>query len=161
MTLYEIKDNYLNALENLEVNEDGEITNLDVIEQAEGEFKDKAEAVACYIKSLEADAKALKEEIENLTARMNTKKNRAEKLRDYLAFCMEATNAERIETSKCNLFFRKSSRVIIDDESTLDEKYVVTKTTTSIAKSMIKDDIMAGMEVAGAHVEVAKNLQIK
>lgn len=161
MTLYEIKDIYLNALDNLEVNEDGEITNLDVIEQAEGEFKDKAEAVACYIKSLEADAKAIKEEIESLSARLNTKKNRAEKLRDYLAFCMDSANAERIETPKCNLYFRKSSKVIIDDENALDEKYVVIKATKSVAKSAIKDDIFAGLEVTGAHVETTKNLQIK
>lgn len=161
MTLYEIKDIYLNALDNLEVDENGEITNLNVIEQAEGEFKDKAEAVACYIKSLDADAKALKEEIETLTTRMNTKKNRSEKLREYLAFCMESASAERIETSKCNLFFRKSSKVVIDDEDLLDDKYVVIKTTRSASKSAIKDDISKGIEVTGAHVEIAKNLQIK
>ena len=161
MTLYEIKDIYLNALDNLEVNEDGEITNLDVIEKAEGEFKDKAEAVACYIKTLEAEAKALKAEAETLTERRNVKKNRAEKLREYLAFCLESAGAERVETSKCNLYFRKSNRVVIDDEASLDEKYVVIKATRCVAKTAIKDDIFSGIEVAGAHLETFKNLQIK
>ena len=161
MTLYEIKEEYLNALNNLEVNEDGEITNLDVITQIEGEFKDKAEAVACYIKSLEADAEALKKEADNLTARMKAKANRADKLRDYLAFCMTSANAERIETPKCNLFFRTASRVIVDNEAALDEKYIVYKTTTSVSKSAIKDDLMSGEVVEGAHIEVAKHLQIK
>lgn len=161
MTLYEIKDEYLNALNSLEVNEDGEITNLDVIEKAEGDFKDKAEAVACYIKDRDAYAKAIKEEIEALTARMKSVQNYADKLKDYLAFCMESTQVERIETPKVNLYFRNSSKVVVDDESAIDEKYIVTKITTSISKSAIKDDIRSGLEVTGAHVETTRSLQIK
>ncbi len=161
MTLYEIKEQYLNALNNLEVDEDGEITNIDVIDKAEGDFKDKAEAVACYIKSLDAEAKALKEEIENLNARMKSKQNYSEKLKDYLSFCMESTQIERIETPKVNLYFRNSSKVVVDDEAAIDEKYIVTKTTTTISKSAIKDDIRSGMEVTGAHVETTRSLQIK
>lgn len=161
MTLYEIKEQYLNALNNLEVDEDGEITNIDVIDKAEGDFKDKAEAVACYIKSLDAEAKALKEEIENLSTRMKSKQNYSEKLKDYLSFCMESAQVERIETPKVNLYFRNSSKVVVDDEAAIDEKYIVTKTTTSISKSAIKDDIRSGMEVTGAHVETTRSLQIK
>ncbi len=161
MTLYEIKEQYLNVLNNLEVDEDGEITNIDVIDKAEGDFKDKAEAVACYIKSLDAEAKALKEEIENLNARMKSKQNYSEKLKDYLSFCMESTQIERIETPKVNLYFRNSSKVVVDDEAAIDEKYIVTKTTTTISKSAIKDDIRSGMEVTGAHVETTRSLQIK
>ena len=161
MTLYEIKEQYLNVLNNLEVDEDGEITNIDVIDKAEGDFKDKAEAVACYIKSLDAEAKALKEEIENLNARMKSKQNYSEKLKDYLSFCMESTQVERIETPKVNLYFRNSSKVVVDDEAAIDEKYIVTKTTTSISKSAIKDDIRSGLEVTGAHVETTRSLQIK
>lgn len=161
MTLYEIKEQYLNALNNLEVDEDGEITNIDVIDKTEGDFKDKAEAVACYIKSLDAEAKALKEEIENLNARMKSKQNYSEKLKDYLSFCMESTQIERIETPKVNLYFRNSSKVVVDDEAAIDEKYIVTKTTTTISKSAIKDDIRSGMEVTGAHVETTRSLQIK
>ena len=161
MTLYEIKEQYLNVLNNLEVDEDGEITNIDVIDKAEGDFKDKAEAVACYIKSLDAEAKALKEEIENLNARMKSKQNYSEKLKDYLSFCMESTQIERIETPKVNLYLRNSSKVVVDDEAAIDEKYIVTKTTTTISKSAIKDDIRSGMEVTGAHVETTRSLQIK
>ena len=161
MTLYEIKDQYLDVLNSSEVNEDGEITNIDAIERAEGEFKDKAEAVACYIKSLEAEAKALKDETINLLARMKAKENRAEKLRDYLSFCMTSANTERIETPKCNLFFRMSTRAVIDDEDALDEKYIVYKATKTISKQAIKDDLMSGAEITGAHVETVMNLQIK
>lgn len=161
MTLYEIKENYLNALNSLEVNEDGEITNLDVIEQAEGEFRDKAEAVACFIKSLDAEAKALKEEADNLYDRASAKKNRSEKLKEYLSFCMTSADVSKVETSKVNLFFRTSTKVVVDDESVIPEEYIVTKTTQSVSKSAIKEDIMSGKDVAGAHMETSMNLQIK
>ena len=63
MTLWEIKENYLSALENLTVNEDGEIENIEELEQVEGDFKEKAEALALFIQSELAMAESFTERL--------------------------------------------------------------------------------------------------
>ena len=56
---------------------------------------------------------------------------------------------------------RKSQRVIISDEETIDKKYKVVKVTEIINKVEIKKDIKSGIIIPGAEIEENFNLSIK
>ena len=145
----------------MEVNEDGEITNIDVIEKAEGAFNDKAEAVACYIKSLEAEAKAIKYEASLLADRAKSKENKADRLRDYLRFSLLQAGKDKLETARCKLSFHKGTKVIIDSQENIPSSYIVTETVSKVNKNEIKAALKNGIIVPGAHLEETRTLQVK
>lgn len=121
----------------------------------------KLEAVALYIKSLEAEAEAMKAEAKKLSDRREAKERKAERLRSYISNSMQALGDTKLETAKVALSFRKSEAVEVYDPVLLPAEFTKTKTTVTPDKTAIKAAIKSGQEVAGATLEVKQNLQIK
>jgi hypothetical protein len=117
MTLYEIKDIYLYFLKQVEAGEVPEEAINDTLEGIEGDFEDKADNIACFIKSLNAEAKAIREEMDALSERMKSKQAKADKLTDYLFVCMNALNLKKLETTRNLLQIKLNPpSVVTDDE---------------------------------------------
>lgn len=111
-TLYEIDKN-IEALVNTVDPDTGEIiVDNDMLDALLMERDAKIENIACYIKNLTADAKALKEEEAALSARRKTTEKKVERLKDYLTYALQG---EKFQTAKCAVSFRKSSAVEVDD----------------------------------------------
>ena len=161
MTLYEIKSEYLAALDNIEVDEDGVIVNADELETLAGQFDEKAEAVGLYIKNLEAEEKAIKAEMDSLKGRAAAKAAKAERLKEYLAGAMLQTDRKVLETAKIRLSFRRSVAVVIDNEAEIPAEYMRVKHTEMPDKVALKDALKAGEDIPGARLEECQNLQIK
>lgn len=161
MTLYEIKDAYLKVLNNLEVNEDGEILNADEVEAMQGSFDEKCEAVACYIKEQRALQDAVKNEKDALSKRQKALDSKIDWLCGYLQANMQEVGKREFETPKCKITFRKSTSVNIVDEAVIPEEYIKEEITYKIDKTKIKDALKGGIEVEGASLEVKDNIQVK
>lgn len=163
-SLYDIDNMVYTVLENGLIfdEETGEVLfdeeNLTALEMARNE---KLEAVALYIKSLEAEAEAMKAEAKKLADRREAKERKAERLRSYISNSMQALGDTKLETAKVALSFRKSESVDVYEPALLPSEYTKTKTTVTPDKTAIKAAIKAGQEVAGATLEVKQNLQIK
>lgn len=163
-SLYDIDNMVYTVLENGLIfdEETGEVLfdeeNLSSLEMARNE---KLEAVALYIKSLEAEAEAMKAEAKKLADRREAKERKAERLRSYISNSMQALGDTKLETAKVALSFRKSESVDVYEPSLLPAEYTKSKTTVTPDKTAIKAAIKAGQEVAGATLEVKQNLQIK
>jgi hypothetical protein len=78
----------------------GEITPEieDLLAEAEGDFTTKAERVALYIRSLDAEAEAIKAEEARLAARRKVRENGAERLKGYLHRWIEAAGRDSVKT---------------------------------------------------------------
>ncbi len=161
MTLYEIRKDYLDALNNIEVNEDGEVLNIDAIEQAEGAFLDKAESVAIYIKNLTAEAKAIKEEEKAQASRRISLEKKIDRLTQYLDINLRDVGRDDFKTAKVEVTYRASERLIVDDESIIPDDYKELVTEMKVSKDSIKRAIKAGAVVEGAHIEKCKNIRVK
>ena len=112
MTLYEI-DKSIEALVNAVDPDTGEITvDNEALDALLMERDAKVENIACCIKNLTADAKALKEEETVLSYRRKTTEKKVERLKDYLTYALQG---EKFQTAKCAVSFRKSSAVEVDD----------------------------------------------
>lgn len=112
MTLYEIDKN-IEALVNTVDPDTGEITvDNEALDALLMERDAKIENIACYIKNLVAESKAIKEEETALSARRKTTEKKAERLKDYLTYALQG---EKFQTAKCAVSFRKSSAVEVDD----------------------------------------------
>lgn len=157
MTLYEINQ----ALtECMKINpETGEIT-LD--EELYGRLDmlrtDKLESIACWVKNLAAESKAIADETKALTERKCAADNKAARL---TALLETELSGQKFETAKVSVTYRKSTLTIIDKEEELPAAFVRTKTVTEPDKTAIKDAIKAGTVVPGAHIEEKLNMSIK
>lgn len=164
MKLYEIKDlfvKFASMVENGEIEEDA---IADTLESIEGEFEDKADNIACLVKTYDAEAEAIKNEEKALKERRERKERQSESLKTYIASTMIQLGKAKIETARNVLSFRKSTSLQISDENWFMEKYpdlVKTEIKKSIPKKDISDLIKQGQEFVGAELVEKQNLQIK
>ena len=161
-SLYEITEKYLQVFDNLQIDEEtGTVINIEDIEAVAGEFEEKAESVALYIKNLDAFAASLKAEEEALNERRKSAERRVDQMKNYLTFCLSSAGHDKFETPKVKVSFRKSVLVTIDDEKALPADYVVETVTTKPDKTAIRKAIQAGFEIPGATLSENRNILIK
>lgn len=116
MTLYEIDAAILTAIAHGIDPETGEITNLDELNGLQMDRDRKIENIACLVKNLKADVKAMKEEAQTLTERRRVAENKVARLEAVLD---EALDGQKFQTPRCVVSFRNSKAVEVDDEDAL------------------------------------------
>lgn len=138
-------------------------TIADTLESLSGDLEVKAQGVAHMVRSLEADAAAVKQWSKDAAERAKALDNRAESLRGYLAHCMEASGIEKISGPGIALSWRSSSAVVIDGEDLIPAELMRQKPAPAPEpdKTAIAAAIKAGQVVPGAHLEHRRSLQIK
>lgn len=171
MKLYEINQAYQEFLDQIADGEIPEEAISDTLEALNGEFEDKADNIACYIKSLRSDAQAIKSESDALTERAKSKKEKADRLTDYLYQTFKMRGKDKLETTRNVLKIRENPPAVqIDDEAEfihwakknlLDGvNYLIYKGPT-INKTAIKDALKSGKEIPYAQLIVSEKLSIK
>ena len=163
MTLYEI-DKGIEALldQGFSVDEEtGEVLDpTDLLEELQMARAEKIEAVAVYIKSLDAMAENLEKETNVLRARKKAIADKSERIKRYLSFSMEKAGEAKFEGVRATVKFTNSKAVVIDDLATIDKKYIKAKTEESADKVAIKKAITSGETVEGAHIEDRRSIKI-
>lgn len=162
MTLYQIRNEIIDALDAAVDPETGEITasdafeNLDALQLA---FEEKAENTACYIKNLDAEAKAIREEEKALAARRRSLENRAERCKSYLQFCL---NGEKFSTPRCAVSFRHNKSVVVDENRLFDipDQYLRYK-EPEVDKKAVSEALKAGQDVPGCSLVESVSMIIK
>lgn len=162
MTLYEIDKAIIIATEMAVDPETGELVDdavLKTLEQLQMDRDTKVENIACFIKNLEADAKAIKEEAKNLNARAKAAENKAEHLREYLQFCLAG---EKFQSPKAAISFRHAKKVEVDPEmlDAIPEQYLRFKDPEPDKKA-IGDALKAGQEIPGCELVESVSMIIK
>ena len=137
--------------------ETGEIIDTAAIEQLEMDRDTKIRNIACWIKNLESDEKALAEQIKTFTARKNAAKNKRESLKSYLAAFMAG---KKWQNSEVAISWRKSESVEVSNVKELPEEYLKYKDPEP-DKVKLKADLKAGAEIDGACLVTKENIQIK
>lgn len=165
MKLYEINTEIDKAIETMMANVDpetGEVRqeDLDRLGELQIARDEKLENIGCYIKNLEAEAKAIKEEEQALKKRRESKEHQAESLAKYIT---QMLGGEKWESSRVAFTFRKSKAVVIDEAyiENIPKEYLVEQ-DPKIDKKALKADIEAGKDLEGiAHIEERINLSVK
>ena len=152
-SLYEINAAMLECVDL----ETGEIIDVEKLQELQMEREQKIENVALWIKNLLSDAAQYKAEKDAFAEKERAAKARAEKLKEYLH---DALAGEKFKTTRVNVTFRNSSRVIVDDVLNLHPRFV-RFADPEPNKTEIMAAIKAGEEVAGAHIESSQSIIIK
>ena len=162
MNLFEIDEQLqrcikLEASDNYVDTETGEIIDVAAIEQLEMDRDKKIRNIACWIRNLEADEKALADQIKTFTARKNAAKNKRESLKSYLANFL---NGAKWQNSEVAISWRKSESVEVEEGAAIPEQYLRYK-EPEINKAAIKADLKAGASIYGCQLVTKNNIQIK
>lgn len=140
--------------------ETGEILDYEVFTALAMERDTKIDNTAMYIKSLLAEAAAIKAEEEALAARRKAKERKAERLKGYLSAFL---NGMKFESAKTKISFRNSVKVEVGKEFVDWAKEAMPELLTfkpEVSKTAIKEALAEGKEVQYAAIVESRSIQI-
>lgn len=160
MKLYEIPTKIRAALDGIDCDpETGEILQADALHAVEAEASDKIEATALYLRELDAEAKAAKDEADRMIARVKSMQKRSDYIKSMLLDALHATG--KVKTARVTVSIRTTKAVEIAEGADLPEAYTTVKTTVSPNKVAIKQALLDGVEVPGCSLEARESVSIR
>ena len=141
---------------------------FDTLDGMEIAIQEKAESVALYIKNLDYEIKAIKNEKSRLDARLKSKENSCKNMLEYLKNCLEAAKLKKIETPRAAICIRNNpeSVEITDEKSFIgwaqdNNDDLLRYKDPEVNKTAVKQLLKAGKEVPFAKLIRTKTLNIK
>ena len=164
MNLYELNV----EIENFEFEfdeETWEIINLSDLDNLNLMRDEKIENLALYIKNINAEKQAIKDEIERLQKRLKAKDTKEKGLKSYLN---QILDGNKFETSKVDIRYRKSKTVEIKDDKSFVEyakehglnELITIKHDEKPNKANIKK-VLKDYDLPYCHIVEKKNMSIK
>ena len=160
--LYDIDQDILDCVDM----ETGEIVDTEKLNALQMEREQKLEGVALWIKDLNAEATAVKEEADKLTTRKKALDNKVAGLKAWL---LQALGGEKLKTARCNVYQTHSQRVNIPDEPKLigflqtlkePERFLRFK-EPELRRDEIKKALKDDYEIPGAYLEETESVVIR
>lgn len=143
----------------MEIDEEtGEILNYSELDNLQMERDQKVENIALYYKNLVAEAEMVKAEKNNMADRQKRLENKAESLKNYLAYALQG---EKFSTPKVAVSYRKSKSVEIAEDARLPEAYVKVEEVRKPDKKMLKEALEGGEKIDGVRLVEKQNLSVK
>lgn len=160
MKLFEINEAIERCVvegENVVDTETGEVLDVEALNDLKMAFDEKAENIAMFIRNLDAEAAALKEQKNIFAARQKAAENKRDSLKEYLAMCLQG---KPFKTDRVKVSFRKSESVKVTAQEQIPETYLV-YSAPAVDKVGIKKALKAGETVPGCVLEEKQNIQVK
>jgi len=162
ITLYNLSEAYENVLSLIdEENPDDDFINA--LRSIESSIEIKAINIANLIKSLESDAKIIKEEEQRLKQRRESKLNAAASIKQYLSITMEQMKRDKISSPTRTIAFQNNPPALqINDASLIPQKFLtLIPEHTEVRNKDVVDALKAGEEVPGAALIRGRSLRIR
>lgn len=159
-TLYEIKNEYLELINQVEEMEGELTTEIEIkLNINQNELQNKAIAYHSVILSKDAFNMQIDNEIKRLQALKKRNNSLVDNLKNRLVGAIQMFGEFTVGTNTFGL--RKSERVNVDDVNSLPKEYKTIKVTEQANKILIKKDLKIGKEIENAYIVEQYNLKIK
>ena len=162
MRLYDMTEQYNDLLELLQDDADNEALQA-MLNGLEGKIEEKIENYVKVMKSIEANAEAIDNEIKRLSARKAVLVKNAASLKQTVESTMRNFNIDKVKGTIHTIGFKKNPpKLNVLDETLIDESYFVTKTDRALDKRRLLEDLK-NENYLGFGVEIVQetSLQIK
>lgn len=160
--LYQLADEYLAIARSLADQDLPDEVVADTLEGASGDLEHKAWHIAALVLQFEGDVAAIKAAEDRMAARRKALEHRIQWLREYLLVQLLRVGIGEIDSPEFVIRVRDNPpKVIVDDEAAIPKGYKRIETVVSIRKDEIRQALLAGKKVVGAHLERDKRLAIK
>ena len=161
--LYDINQDILDCVDM----DTGEILDMEKLDALQMEREAKLEGVALWVKDLKAEATAVKEEADKLTARKKALDNKIEGLKTWLLMALEG---QKLKTPRCNVYQTHSTKLNVIDEMSVtnwiqthckEPEQFLKFTLPEIRKDAVKAALKDGTEIPGCALEATESVVIK
>lgn len=152
-SLYTIEQNILDCVDM----ETGEVLDEERLNHLQMERSRKIRNIACWIKNLQAEAKSYEEEENTFYQRKVSAKNKATRLKEYLAMFL---HGEKINATEFAIGWRKSQQVQIEEGAEIPALYHI-PVPDKIDKMGLKDALKRGENIPGIALVEHNNIQIR
>jgi hypothetical protein len=137
--------------------ETGEIIDIELLQALQMEREQKIENVALWYKNLLSDAEQYAAEEAAFKKKKQQAQAQAERVKAYL---LDALQGEKYKSTRVNISYRSSNRVVVDDVLNLPPRFV-RFADPEPNKTEIMAAIKNGEEVNGARLESSQSIIIK
>lgn len=164
LALYELATQYRQLQELADTDDLPPEVIRDTLEGLTGEIEVKSINVAKFILSLEAHADAISDAAKQMAARAQRVRARADSIRAYLLFQMQATGTTKVTCPEFTLAVRSNPpAVCLRDDVELPPEFMVTPEPPPPRpdKRAILEALKAGKHVEGAWIEQGQRLEIR
>lgn len=164
LSLYELTGDYLRLQQLADSDELPAEVIRDTLEGLSGEIQEKSINVAKFILSLEAHAEAIAGAAKQMTARANRVQARADSIRAYLLFQMQATGTTKVTCPEFTLAVRSNPPAVgLREDVQLPPEYMTWPDPPPSVpdRRKIAEALKAGKEIDGAWLEQGQRLEIK
>lgn len=159
-TLFNLTEDYKQVYDLIAEQGDEEILK-DTLESINDAIEDKADGYIAVVKSLEADNKAIDEEIKRLRQRKTSNSNGIKRLKESLQDAMEVTGKTKFKTALNSYSIGNNPPSLdISDESHIPESYWVPQ-APKINKKDLLQAIKNGEEIQGVGIKQGKSLRVR
>ncbi len=161
MKLYEISEDYFNALEAYQraENDEEQAAALELVSKVDKNLDEKVIACLSWLRNLESDVDAIDYEIKRLQAKKLSAASKVQHFRDYIKNCIEPLG--KWSNGVFSVHFRESQSVIVENEQLLENCYKKEVWELVPDKEEIKKALKTGAVVTGARLENKKVMVIK
>lgn len=159
MTLYEMTEAQKQLYELMTSGEIDEEVYADTLEGIG--IPEKIEGYCIVANELSGDLQKINDEIERLQGKKKSIENNIDSLRRRLGDFLISMNTKKYAAGTFTVSRRETQQVIIDDAQKIPAEFMKTKVTETPNKTLIKESIKAGEEVAGAHIQTNQSISIK
>lgn len=135
----------------------------DTLEGLEGDIQTKTKQVAFVIRNLEASASAIKAEATAMKMRGERVQTRADSLKQYVLFSLQAVGHKKFEYPEFTVSVRDNPEAVVINEGTvLDANYMVQPEPPPPRpdKDKLKLALKAGEEIRGVWLQRGQHLRI-
>ncbi len=158
--IFEINEKYLEVLEMANQDVDPQIIE-DTLESIESELHEKVDNTIGLKRSVDGDVDVIDKEIKRLQGLKKQKQNLSERLKQILQDMLDQRDLQKYRTPTNYIYKRQNApSVYVTNEKLISHEYWVSQ-APKLNKKQIKEDIKAGIEVAGAELRDSESLVIK
>jgi len=136
----------------------------DTLEGLQGDMQVKSVAVAQFVRNLEANADLIDEAAKAMQLRANRLRKRAESVKAYLLFQLQATGITKIEAPEFVISVRNNPESVrIAEGVQVPAEYMVTPEPPPPRpdKTKIKAALKAGAHIDGCYLEAGQRVEIR
>lgn len=160
--LYEYANEYQKVIDLIENSDEITPELLDTLNSVSTDARDKIKNVAAYIKNLEALSKNIDDAINEMQLRQFKIEKKSESLKDYLRYNMEILQVKEVNTPQFDVKIRYNNYALhIEDNELLPREYFKERTSVSIDKQQIIQDLKNDILVPGASFKKKSTVNIK
>lgn len=163
IALYQIADQYLQTLQQIEDSEDGDSVN-NLLDSLGTDLKEKATNVAMYIRNLEASAESIKQAELEMAARRKTLEFKSARIKQYLLENMNRTGITKIDCPYFAISVRDNPEsLVVDINAQIPDEYYKQPPPPEkvLDKVALKKDMKEGLIVEGCRLERKQRIDIK